>query len=78
MIECKGIILTNEVPNVRLEQPLGPADIKRVKRIRWQWVLTFNRARAMPRSHEADYAMRRCEEVIAIIDGILAAQPSIH
>lgn len=78
MVERDGIVVVDDIPNVRLEQPLSPADLERAKRIRWQWVLTFNRARAMPRSHEADYAMQRCEEAIAIIDGILAAQPTIH
>ena len=77
MVERDGILVTDEIPNVRLEQPLGPSDLARVKRVRWQWVLTFNRARAMPRSPASDEAMARCEEAIAIIDGILAAQPTI-
>lgn len=77
-LERKGIIVTNELPNVRLEQPLSPADLERAKRIRWQWVLTYNRARAAPRSLQSDIALAQCEETIAIIDAILAAQPTIN
>lgn len=78
MVERDGIIVTDDIPNVRLEQPLSPADLERAKRIRWQWVLTFNRARSAPTTHETVYAMAKCEEAIAIIDAILAAQPSVH
>lgn len=78
MLERDGIIVTDEIPNVRLERPLSPADLERVRRMRWQWVLTFNRARAMPRSPVSDTAMAKCEEAIAIIDGILASQPTVH
>lgn len=77
-VERAGIVVTNEIPNVRLEQPLSPADIERAKRVRWQWVLTFNRARSAPTTHETVYAMAKCEEAIAIIDAILAAQPTVH
>ena len=76
--EKHGIIIRDEIPNVKLVSPLSPADLERARRIRWQWVLTFNRARSAPITHETVYAMAKCEEAIAIIDAILAAQPTVH
>lgn len=77
-VERSGVIVTNEIPNVRMTQPLSPADLERAKRIRWQWVLAYNKARSAPPSVAAMSAAERCEEVIAIIDAILAAQPTVH
>lgn len=76
--ERAGIIVRDEIPPVRLEQPLSPADIKRAERIRWEWVLAFNHIRAMPLGMNRDVGLARCEEAIAIIDALLAAQPTKH
>jgi len=77
-IERAGIIVTNEIPNVHLEEPLSPADLERAKRIRWQYVLCFNRARSAPLTPESIGVLESCETAIAIIDALLAAQPTIN
>jgi hypothetical protein len=76
--ERAGVIVRDEIPPVRLEQPLSPADLERAKRIRWQWVLTYNQFRSMPMGVDRDVGLARCEEVVAIIDALIAAQPTTH
>lgn len=74
----KPITVTNEIPPVALDVPLSAEHIAQAKRIRWQWTLLHNRLRSEPWNSATDTHLARCDEVIAIIDGLLAAQPTQH
>jgi hypothetical protein len=71
-----GIFLTNEIPPLPFDVRLDEETIKRAKAIRWQWYLLYNRVRSQPWNPATDTHLARCDEVIAIIDAILAAHPT--
>lgn len=68
----------DEVPPSAFDVRLDEETIQRAGRIRWQWTLLYNRVKSMPRTHATEAHMARCEEVIAIIDALLAANVTNH
>lgn len=72
------MIITNEIPPSALNQPLSVAHVAQAKLIRWQWTLLHNRLRSQPWNSATDAHLARCDEVIAIIDALLASQPTTH
>lgn len=71
-------IVTNEIPPVAFDVRLDEETVRRAGLIRWQWTLLYNRVRSMPRTHATEAHMARCEEGIAIIDALLAANVTTH
>ncbi len=74
----KPIALVEEIAPHPVDLRLSEADIARAKRIRWQWTLTYNRIKNAPWNSATDTHLARCDEVIAIIDSMLAANVRIH
>lgn len=77
MNEQDDIEVRSEIPP-RQEKPLTRDEYKRVVRARWDWTLAFNRVRAMPAGPDTDARLDRCERALAIIDELIAAQPTFH
>ena len=69
------MIITNEVPP---SLALTEEQLKTARRIRWQWTLLHNRLRSQPWNSATDTHLARCDEVIAIIDRLLAANQTTH
>ena len=74
----KSIAITEEIVPQPADLRLSEEDIARAKRIRWQWMLTYNRVKNAPWNAATDAHLARCDEVIAIIDGMLAANVRVH
>lgn len=72
------IVVTEEVAPLPVDVRLSEEDIARAKRIRWQWMLVYNRVKNAPWNAATDTHLARCDEVIAIIDGMLAANVRVH
>ena len=71
-----GIFVTDQVV---LSQPLSPEDVARAQKIRWQWVIMFNRLKAQKGGGaEHAHALATAEQCIEVIDKILAANPTIN
>ena len=73
-----NVIVTEELSPVPFDTRLDEETIKRAKRIRWQWYLLYNRIRNAPWNAATDAHLARCDEVIAIIDGMLASNVPTH
>jgi hypothetical protein len=73
-----NVIVTAEVPPLPFDARLTPELEAKAKQIRWQWYLLYNRARSAPRTPTNDGHLECCDEAIAIIDAILAANAQAH
>jgi hypothetical protein len=73
-----GVFITNEIPPLPFGTRLDEATIKQAKAIRWQWYLLYNRVRSQPWTAASEAHLARCDEAIAIIDALLAANVTTH